>query len=138
MNATKYRRRSAKDKPTIDEFHQILRQLTPNHRFTAASVDVLRTVYFSYLGEIASSLVKYDKISNDDGIIAKACSLEESTEFQKWTDEAISLLKGSDSGASAVRPKQKRKAQITAAMEAEQDRLLEKSKAAMAQRFGNK
>jgi hypothetical protein len=139
MDTTKKKRQGGKDKPTIDEFHQILKQLTPNQKFTAASVDVLRTAYFSYLREVASSLVEYDKVTDNDDLVATACSLENSSEFRRWTEEGMVLLKSSHERASTSHPKQKRaKKQVTAEMEAEQERLLEKSKEAMVQRHGNK
>lgn len=146
MDTTNRKRKGGNDKPTIDEFHQILKQLTPHHKFTAASVDVLRTAYFSYLREVASSLVEHDKINDNDGLVAKACSLENnsSSEFRRWTEESMALLKkeassSEDRASTMARPKPKRaKKQVTAEMEAEQERLLEKSKAAMVQRQENK
>jgi hypothetical protein len=139
MDTTKRKRKVGKDKPTIDEFHLILKQLTPNQKFTTASVEVLRTAYFSYLREVASSLVEHDKITDHDDIVSKACSLDNSSDFQRWTEEGILLLKASNDRAPTVRPKPKlAKKQITADMEAEQERLLNKSKAQMVQRHGSK
>ncbi len=139
MDSKKRKRKSGSDRPTLDEFHAILKQLAPNQAFTNDSVDLLRTAYFSYLREVASTLVQHDKITNDDGILAKACGLDSTPEFMRWVREAEELLKSSTNAASHPKQnKRSKKLAVTAEMEAQQELLFKKSKDVMAERKGEK
>ena len=146
MDSKKLKRHAGSDRPTCDEFHDILKQLAPNQTFTKGSVQLLRTAYFSYLDQVASTLVQHDKVtSKDDGIITTACSVNNTPEFVEWIQEAQTLLlsqKQTPNAAGAMtrgsHPKptkaSKKRATITAEMEAEQERLLRKSKDVMTER----
>lgn len=62
--------------------------------FTKEAVMALRTAYFSYLQQVASSLVEHDKLSrnDDDLVVETACGLNGTTEFVEWTKQAKELL----------------------------------------------
>jgi hypothetical protein len=134
MDASK--RKRGIDRPTLDEFHEIVKQLAPGQKFTKAAVESFRTAYFRYLSLVASSLVLHDKVVESDGIVSDACMLDKNPVVVGWEKVAQNLLqakKGITSTANS-RSKAKRPKQITAEMEVEQERLLKKSMDALKDR----
>jgi hypothetical protein len=123
------KRKRSNDRPTLDEFHHILKQVAPDQKFTKAAVESLRHIYFSFLGEIASSLVRLDKVLENDGTVSKACGLGGNSLFIAWQQEGHQLLqaKKNSSFTSLRRSKPKLPKQVTQEMEAEQERLIKKS-----------
>jgi len=125
------KRKRSNDRPTLDEFHQIVKQVAPDQKFTKAALESFRHIYFCFLAEIASSLVRHDKVIESDGIVSKACGLGDNPLFIAWEREGHQLLKAKKDGngnvTSGRRSKQRLPKQITQEMEAEQERLLKKS-----------
>lgn len=115
---------------SLDQFHTALQTLAPHRRFTKDAVIALRECHASFLREVAGQLVEHDRL--DLNSVAQACSLGGTPAFVEWTQEAQALLEQE----AAQNPKPKKKAKkggITAEMEAQQEELLQKSKAAMIQ-----
>jgi hypothetical protein len=123
------KRKGSNIRPTLDDFHQIVKQLAHDQKFTKAAVESFRHVFFSYLHEIALSLVEHDKVSESDGNVSKACVLDDSPLFVTWEKEARDLLQAKRNSSTSTdrRSKPKRPKQVTEEMEAEQERLLKKS-----------
>lgn len=126
------------DRPTLDEFHQLVTTLSPDQPFTKAAIEAFRAAYFFYLDEVAFSLVQHDKVSEKDEIVLKACQRNgEDKLFLGWANQAqdILLKKKSHGGpATGSKSKGKRRKKMTAEMEAEQERLLKVSMDAMKDR----
>ena len=124
------KRKRSNDRPTLDEFYQIVKQVAPDQKFTKAAVEAFRHVYFCFLAEIASSLVHHDKVLESDGIVSKACGLGDNPLFIAWEREGHQLLKAKKDGNVTLgrrRGKPRLPKQVTKEMEAEQERLLKKS-----------
>jgi len=131
MNSKK--RKLTHERPTLHEFHQVVKQLAPSQAFTKASIESLRNVYFTFLSEVTSSLVEHDKIVEGDGIVSKACTLGDRPLFVAWEEEARTLLtvkrkeETNTNGTTERRKKSKLSKQTIQDMEMEQERLLRKS-----------
>ena len=127
------KRSRASDRPTFDEFHQIVTKMASGQKFTKAAIEAFRLVYFSYLDHVAVELEQHDKVSENDGVVLRACQVNSSPQFSAWADLAQSLLqeKGHKISSTKSSSRTKRAKQVTAEMEAEQERLLKKSLDAM-------
>jgi hypothetical protein len=135
--------------PSLDEFHGYLQALfsstsddvdIPHVQFTEGAVVGLRQAYWTYLQQVASNLVEHDSLDDLD-VVVQALNLDESTAdivaqaqellaVSSKSSAAVATTKGSASTFAYAKKKHKRQ-KISADMEAEQERLLQQSKASV-------
>jgi uncharacterized protein related to proFAR isomerase len=117
--------------PTIDQFHTLLQQLCPenqNVEFTEKAVAGLRQVYIAHLQQVASSLTQWDSLKDEQKVVNALASIHHSDVAEpKWIQQAQNLLSSQQTKRPA-KVQRKRRPAITAEMQAEQERLLKKSK----------
>jgi hypothetical protein len=117
--------------PTIDQFHTILQQLCPNQNveLTEKAVAGLRQAYIAHLQQVASSLAQWDSLKDEQIVVDALASIHHSDVVaeHKWIQQAQSLLT-SQQTKRPEKVQRKRRPAITAEMQAEQERLLKKSK----------
>jgi hypothetical protein len=139
--------------PSLDEFHGYLQALfpptlkddeTPIVQFTEGAVVGLRQAYWTYLQHVASNLVEHDSL-DDVNIVVQALTLNKGTanivsQAQELlavdanhqdTISATTKARASTSTSVYAKKKKQKRQKISADMEAEQERLLQKSKASV-------
>ena len=123
--------------PSLDQFHDILRQLPERKvKFTRSAVVGLRLIYHTYMQKVAASLTKWDSLNGDDSKIVKALEMDNADDFQQITRHAQELLVTSNKNHAQTKPpskksRKRRRIKITADMEADQERLLKQSRRTM-------
>lgn len=108
--------------PSVDQFHSILQQISPQTKFTKGAIEGLRETYVAFMQSVASSLVRWDSLKEEEKIME---ALNLNPTFQEFSTEAKELL---DDSSPTTKPSKKRKKQTLTAQDAhEQERLLEQS-----------
>lgn len=135
--------------PTLDEFHGYLKALFPLTseddgtlfvQFTEGAVVGLRQAYWTYLQHVASNLVEHDSLDDLD-VVVQALTLDKSmADIVAQAQELLAANSQKTASASTTKTrastcaytqKKHKRQKISADMEAEQERLLQQSKASV-------
>jgi hypothetical protein len=134
--------------PSPAQFHEILKQIAPSAAddddddessssmtFTEAAVMGLRSTFINYLDMVGSSLTEHDSLKEEE-LVVNALTINNNPQFEGFVRQAKEIITTTMKQKSATAPakkrgKRKQKIKITPEMEAEQDRMLQKSKEAM-------
>jgi hypothetical protein len=133
--------------PSLDEFHGYLKLMfSPTSdddgsqlvQFTEGAVVGLRQAYWTYLQHVASNLVEHDSLDDLD-VVVQALTLDKNlpdivAQAQELLatsqNTVVATTKARESTTTYAKKKQKRQ-KISADMEAEQEQLLQQSKASV-------
>lgn len=122
------RKRKGNSYPTVDQFHSILKKISPESTFTKGSVEGLREIYLAYMQQVASSLTQWDTLKEEEKIIE---ALAVNPTFNEYVQKAKAQLKSAASSQKPPPKKKRRKKKLTEKDAAEQERLLLQSKQTM-------
>lgn len=136
--------------PSVEEFHGNLQSLfplvstdgPPTVQFTEGAVVGLRQAYWTFLQHVAGNLAEHDSL-DDMEQVAEALTLNDGIvgiveQAQQMVTKMASQGKGKSAVNKTTTKKKLKRQKITADMEAQQEKLLQQSKASVLQQSQEK